>query len=193
MHSNNGDTSTLQRMNRRQFGRTLCEATATGTIAAAASGLVVPAYGQGAATPQTGAEEFPRPATLRRARSSIRASPSASPPPSRRAFGSSRNTSPRSASAISRASRARCISRSRSTRTSSRSSSTSAADLIANSAAVPQRHRERQDADHARLVRSAREHERPPVLPGRRRVLAVVHALHAGRAQAARSATASTP
>ena len=65
MHSNNGDTSTLQRMNRRQFGRTLCEATATGTIAAAASGLVVPAYGQGAATPQSGAEEFPRPATLR--------------------------------------------------------------------------------------------------------------------------------
>ena len=65
MHSNNGDTSTLQRMNRRQFGRTLCEATATGTIAAAASGLVVPVYGQGAATPQSGAEEFPRPATLR--------------------------------------------------------------------------------------------------------------------------------
>ena len=65
MHSNNGDTSTLQRMNRRQFGRTLCEATATGAIAAAASGLVVPAYGQGAATPQTSAEEFARPATLR--------------------------------------------------------------------------------------------------------------------------------
>ena len=53
-------------------------------------------------------------------------------------------------------------------------------------AAVAQCDRQGEDTHQDGLVRSAREHQRAPLLSGRRRLLAVVHALHARRPQAAR-------
>ena len=64
-HSRSNEILDARRMNRRQFGRTLCTATAAGTVGAAASGFGLPIHAQGAAGQQTGSDEFTRPASLR--------------------------------------------------------------------------------------------------------------------------------
>ena len=64
-HSSSNANLDARRMNRRQFGRTLCTATAAGTVGAAASGFGLPLHAQGAGGQQTGSDEFTRPASLR--------------------------------------------------------------------------------------------------------------------------------
>jgi hypothetical protein len=63
-HSKGDATTTVQRLNRRQFGRTLRAAATVGTVGAAATRLTLPIFAQGGGPP-AGSEEFARPATLR--------------------------------------------------------------------------------------------------------------------------------
>jgi hypothetical protein len=57
------DDRIATRMNRRQFGHTLCAVTAVGTVGIASSRLA-PLHAQGTAPQPAGGDEFPRPATL---------------------------------------------------------------------------------------------------------------------------------
>ena len=165
-------------IDRREFVKTMG--------AAGALGAMTPAAGAAQAAQAGGVSEFPRPANLRPARSSTRASRSASRRPCREGlrlvteyFTALSQREPGRARADAalpvRDLREHRADRRRERRGSAR-----------QPAADAERHRQGQVADQARLVRPAREHERAPLLPGRRRVLAVVHALHARRSQAAR-------
>ncbi len=64
IHSKGDATTTVQRLNRRQFGRTLRAAATVGTVGAAVSRLTLPVFAQGGGPPQAGNDEFARPATL---------------------------------------------------------------------------------------------------------------------------------
>jgi hypothetical protein len=65
IHPKGDSTTTVRRLNRREFGRTICTATTAGTVGAAVSRLAVPLFAQGGVPSRAGSAEFAQPATLR--------------------------------------------------------------------------------------------------------------------------------